>query len=313
MPQVTDNIYASNVLTYRLMKNNKKVIRGGTQLEVPLMYKRFSAGGMYSGYQTFNTSPSDTIKNAAFDWKQAVVSWSVDGLTMIRVDSPDAIASFLRLQSDQATMEMAEILAGTIFADGVTDPLDFDGLAGAVGTGSTIGNVNYGGISRTANTWWNSSVTGVTATSTLSQSGLLTAFTAATVGGQHPTIILSRQDQWNRFFLLNSASGYAIQYDRAPQGHDELLATMGFTNLLFNNVPWVVDSHVTDGIVASNSRIYMLNENFISWGVSPRADFYLKPFVEPPNQDAMVASILFAGNLLFSNCKTQGGIFNVNA
>lgn len=310
MPTITDNVYQSNVLLYRLMRANKRLVRGGTQIEAPLMYQRFNTGGAYRGYDVFNTTPSDTIKNAVWDWKQHYVTWAVDGLTMIKVDSPDAIANFLTLQSQQASMELAENLANGLFGDGVTDPKDIDGLGGIVGTGVTIGNPTYGGITRTANTWWNSSVTGVTSTSTLSQAGLLSAFTGASRGGQHPTLIVSRTDQWNRYFALNTTP---VQYNRQPMGHDELLASAGFTNLLFNNVPWVADSHVTDGIVATNSRIYMLNENVLNWVVSPRADFYLKPFVEPANQDAMVATILWAGNLICLNNALQGGIFNVNA
>jgi hypothetical protein len=323
MPTITDNVYASNVLLYRLMRANKRLVRGGTQIEAPLMYQRFNTGGSYRGYDVFNTTPSDTIKNAVWDWKQYYVTWAVDGLTMIKVDSPDAIANFLTLQSQQASMEMAENLAAGLFGDGLgtvagtynaTSTKDIDGLAGIVGTGSTVGNANYGGISRTANTWWNSSVTGTsTADVALTQAGLLSAFTAATVGGQHPTLILSRTDQWNRFYALNTAGNYTMQYARQPMGHDELLASAGFTNLLFNNVPWVVDSHVGDGnqSTAGNSRIYMLNENVLNWVVSPRADFYLKPFVEPANQDAMVATILWAGNLICLNNKLQGGIFNI--
>jgi hypothetical protein len=314
LPTITDNIYASNVLLYRLMKANKKLVRGGTQIEVPLQYARFNTGGFYRGFDPFNTTPSDTIRNAAFDWKQAYVTWSVDGLTMIQVDTPESIANFLTLQSNQATTEMAEILATGLFGDGVTDTKAPDGLAGLIGTGSTIGNVNYGGISRTSNSWWNSSVTGVTSTQTMSMTSLLSAFTSATVGGQHPTLLVSRQEQWNRYWALNATGNYSIQYVRQPMGSDELLASAGFTNLLFNNVPWVVDSHVGDGVVdANNSRLYMINENVLAWIVSPRADFYLKPFVEPANQDAMVASILWAGNLVCMNCKLQGGVFNYNA
>lgn len=314
MPKITDNIYQANVILYRLMKMQKKLIRGGTQIEVPLQYARFNTGGFYSGYDPFNTTPSDTIKNAAFDWKQAYVTWSVDGLTMLKVDSPESIANFLNLQQGQASSEMAEILAGGLQGDGVSDPKSLDGLAGMVGTGSSIGNANYGGISRTANSWWNSSVQGITGTQTMSNTNLMSAFTAAQVGGQHPTIILSRQDQWNRYWALNQTGNNSFQYARGQTGTDELMADAGFTGLLFNGVPWISDPHVGDGVVdANNSRVYMLNENVLAWAVAPRADFFLKPFVEPANQDAMVASLLWAGNLVCMNCRLQGGVFNYNA
>lgn len=325
MPTITDNIYRSNVLLYRLIRMAKRIVRGGTQIEVPLLYARFNTGGSYRGYDVFNTTPSDTIKNAVFDWKQYYVSWSVDGLTLIKVDSPDAIANFLVLQSQQAYMEMAEYLAQGIFgsgtgtvvgyqSDGLTDTKSVDGLAGLVGTGTTAGNNLYGGITRTSNTWWNSSVQGVAGGTPMSQSALMSDFSAASIGGQHPTIILSRQDQWNRFWVLNSAGASSAQYPRQPGGHDELLASAGFTNQLFNNVPWIHDSHVPSGTVdANNSSVFMLNENVLAWCVSPRADFYLKPFVEPANQDAMVASLLFAGNLICMNSALQGGHLSYNS
>ena len=317
MPQITDQIYGSNVLLYRLMKGNKKMVQGGTHIEVPLLYSRWSTGGAYSGYDVFDTTPHDTIKNATFNWKQHQVTWSVDGLTMLKADSPLAIANFLTLQSQQAYMEMAENLANGILAgDGTasTNVKDVDGLPGIVGSGSSIGNQNYGGLDRTSQTYWDSSVTGISSTQTMSESNLMTAFTAAQRGGQTPTLIVSGQDQWNRFWALGAASPTADRFPRQPGGHDTLLYSAGFTNLLFNNVPWIADSHVTAGVVnASNSRVYMLNENFFHWVVSPRADFYLKPFQEPHNQDAMVASLLWAGNLVCSNCDQQGGVFNYNA
>ena len=317
MPQITDQIYGSNVLLYRLMKGNKRMVQGGTQIEVPLMYKRFSTGGAYSGYDVFDTTPHDTIRNAVFNWKQHQVTWSVDGLTMLKADSPLAIANFLTLQSQQAYMEMAENLATGLFGDGTgttTSAKDIDGLVGLVGSGSSIGNQTYGGLDRTTYSWWDSSVTGISSTDAMDEATLMTAFTAAQRGGQSPTLIVSGQDQWNRYWALGAASGTADRFPRQPEGHDNLLYSAGFTNLLFNNVPWVADSHVTQGVVnSSNSRVYMLNENFLHWIVSPRADFYLTPFQEPHNQDAMVASLLWAGNLVCSNPDAQGGVFNFNA
>lgn len=315
MPQITDQVYASNVLLWRLMNGSKRFVQGGTQIEAPQMYARFNNGGTYSGYDVLNTTPSDTVKNSVWDWKQYYVTWAVDGLTLVKTDSPESIANYLTLQSQQARMEMAENLAVGLFGDGTTDPLAIDGLAGLVGTGSSIGNQFYGGLDRTANTWWNSSVQGISSTQTMSLTNLQAAFSEATRGGHHPTLIVSGQDQYNRYWALNaSGTNPSVQYVRQPQGHDALLASAGFTNLLFNNVPWVVDSHVTQNVVGSQfSRVYFLNENFLQWVVSPRADFYLRPFMEPVNQDAMVAAILFAGNLVCTNPDQQGGVFNYNA
>lgn len=314
MPTITDNIYNSIVLLYRLLRMNKKIIRGGTQLEVPLLWQRFAAGGPYRGFDVFTTTPSDTVRNAVFGWKQHYVPWSVDGLTMIQVDSPEAVANFLNLQSQQAYMEMAENLSVGLFSDGVTNVKDIDGWNAVYNNAGT-----YGGIPRATNTWWQAFVQGGSgATVAMTMALLMAAFTGCSRGGQHPTLILSRTDNYNRFWALNAGTaGYSVSYDRQPQGHDELLASAGFTNLLFNNVPWVADSHVRDATTlnasatAGTSLIQFINENVLAWAVSPRADFYLKPFAEPTNQDAMTATLLYAGNMLLMNSALQGVIANM--
>lgn len=295
MPTITDQIYNSNILLYRLMRANKRVIGGGTQIEVPQLYADFGTGSAYQGYEVLNTTPHDTVKNLVFDWKQYYVTWAVDGLTLIKTDSADAIANLLSLQSQQAYMRMGEILAAGLFGDGSTTGLgvkELDGIRGAVGSSvGTVGNQSYGGIARASNTWHNSPIG---TTGTLSFNVMRTELIGpATVGGYHPTILLSDQTIYNRHWLLHtSTTGYSNVNNRQPAGHDELLASAGFTNLLFDNIPHVVDSH------SPSQNLFALNENVLQWVVSPRADFYLEDFQKPVNQDAMVATLLFAGNLI---------------
>lgn len=305
LPEITDNIYRSNVVFFRLHQANKKLIRGGTQIEAPLMYSRFGNGGPYSGFDLIDVSPNDTIKNAAWDWKQHAVVVSVDGLTLIKTDSPEAVANFIQLYFAQAEMEMAENLGVGIWSAG-TDVKDIDGLGAAVDDGGVA--ASYGGITRSSNTWWNSQDDSTTGT--LSLSALNSMHGSCTEGGRHPTLIASRREQYNRFWNLNVINQ---EFPVQPSGHDEQLASAGFTNQLFNGVPWVVDNHVFDGPNTSNSSIVFLNEDYINLAVSPRADFFLEPFQSPVNQDAMVAKMLWAGNLVVTNCARQGKLSNISA
>ena len=50
----------------------------------------------------------------------------------------------------------------------------------------------------------------------------------------------------------------------------------------------------------------MLNEDYIYWCVSPRGDMVMTDFQEGITQDAMVAKLLFAGNLIVTNRARQG-------
>lgn len=296
LPEITDNIYGSNVVFFRLNSANKRLVQGGTQIEAPLMYARFASGGPYRGFDLLNVVPSDTIKNGAWDWKQQYVNVTVDGLTLIKTDSPESIANFIRLYFEQAEMEMAENLGVGLWSDGSVAN-QIDGLKGAIDDGTVLNT--YGGLSRSSNLFWKSKVD--SATAALGMTALQSMFGSCSSGGRHPTLIVSRQEQYNRFWALNQP----LQRYEAG-GRDEQLAQAGFSNILFNGTPWAVDEHVPDGPNASNSRIYFLNEDYMYWAVSPRADFYLEDFQTPTNQDAMVAKMLWAGNLVLTNVQRQG-------
>ena len=309
LPEVTDNLYRSNPILFRLIASKKKMVQGGLQIELPLMYARFSAGGPYQGFDQLTISPSDTVKNAALDWKQHYVPMAIDGLSLIKANSPDAVANIVRLMSDQSQMEMAENLATGLWSDG-SNVKDIDGLKVAIDDGTV--NTTYAGLSRTANTWWKSKMD--IATATLTYASLQAMFGNCTEGGRAPTLIVSRQEQYNRLWALSMSTTAPVQqFPVQPSGSDELLSSAGYTNLLFNNVPWTVDSHVFDGPNASNSAIIFLNEDYIYWFVTPRGDFAMEDWQKPPDQDAYVSMLLFAGNLGITNDARHGKMTAVAA
>lgn len=300
MPTIVDNVYNSNPIFFRINRS-KRFIKGGTQIEVPVMYARFGNGGAYSGYDSLNVAPNDTVKTVSFDWKQYYVPVSLDGLTLIKTDSPEAIADIIKLQFAQAEMEMAENLATDLFAKGNSNTKAIDSLFWAVDSGNPGGSLgNYGGIDRTTNSWWASNETATS--QAVSMVNLQALFSDVSEGGRHPSIIVSGQDQYNRYWKL-ATDNQSVQ--QGPVAYDEQLYAGGFTNLLFNGVPWVVDSHVTAG-VGSDTVVYMLNEDYIYWAVSPRADMTIEDFQTPITQDAMSTKMLWAGNLVVTNCKRQG-------
>src|SRR5688572_9423036 len=198
MPDVVDFVYRSNVVTFRLLSQNKKVVQGGTQIEVPAMYQGFTNGGPYQGYDLLDMSPNDTVKNLAFDWKQQYVPVGIDRLTLIKLNSPEAVANGLGLLFAQAQMEMVDNIGTGVWSDAVTNAKQIDGPKGAVDAGSVT--TVYGGLTRASNTWLNSTVDSSTAT--LTEASLQSLFTNATEGGRAPTLIASRAMQYNRLQAL---------------------------------------------------------------------------------------------------------------
>lgn len=293
LPEITDNIYNTNPLWFRMNSAKKKMISGGTQIEFPIMNKRFAAGGFYTGLELLNMQPSDTVRNAAVDWKQAYVPVVVDGLTLIKTDSPEAIANFVNMYFAQAEMEMAEILGTSLWTDGVTNTKNIDGIRGVVDDGTVL--ANYGGIARSGNTYWQSNVD--SSTTTLTLASMQTVHGNCTRGGRAPTLIVCTQLNYNRYWALNVAKQ---TQELGAQGYDQQLAAAGFTNMVFNGAPILVDSHVPA------NHIFYLNENFWYYACSPRADFYMEDFQSAFAQDGMAAKLLWAGNAFCTNPGRQG-------
>lgn len=299
MPTLTDNVYRSNLLTFRMVMRNKKLVQGGLHVEVPLIYSKMAAGGAYQGYEQLNITPQDVVKSAAFDWKQYYSFVTVDGLTQLRSDSPQAIVNHLVFKFEIAQMDLADKLGDGLWSTGA-NPKELDGVQGAVDDGGVL--VTYGGLSRTTNTWWRSQDDSTT--TILSFPAMQSMFGNCTEGGRHPTLIVTTQANYNRYVALNSG-GQA--FPTQPGGHDEQLAAAGFTNLLFNNVPVTVDSKCTA------NHVYFLNETYWDLVVASKVDFRMKEFREPVDQDAMTSLILWAGTLICRNPARQGKLSAITA
>lgn len=307
LDQIADNVYNSNPLFFRLNRMNKKIVQGGTQIELPVMYQRFSAGGWYSGFDALNVAPSDTVKNAAFDWKQAYVPVTVDGRTLVRVNGPDEVVNFLTFYFGQAEMELAEIIGAGLW--NTAPPANqIDSIPTAIDNGTLAGT--YGGLARSSNTFWNAQIDD--STTTLSFAAMQASFGSATYGGRHPTLIVTDQHEYNNFVALFTSTTY---YERGPAAYDEVLAQGGWTNALFNNVPVVVDSHVPTGIGtggAGTHSMWMLNENYWYLIVAKGVDFKLEDFITPVNQDAMVSKLFWMGDAVCNNLQTQAALWDLS-
>lgn len=302
MPQIIEAVYDSNALWFRLNKAAKKQVQGGYQIELPVQYGKPQQTQAYTGYDVINVAPFDVIKNAKWDWKQYATTVAIDGLTLIKVDSPESIANLITTQFDLAKRDFVNSLGADLYAGSSTDVKKMEGMRDAVKDSG-----NYGGLN-SASTFWKSKIDSTTALSSVTPKLMNDVFSALTIGREHPTLIVGRRAFYNKFWeLIYGTSGPTAAYPIAvpATGSDEILAQAGFTNLLFNNVPIVQDEQVDAGS-GSNGRVYFLNENWWNIVVSPRADMAVEDFQTPINQDAMVAKVLWAGNTICSNPRLQG-------
>ena len=78
LPVLVDNIFNSNPLAVKLLKN-AEMLDGGRKIITPLEYAKNTAQGFYSGYDVLDTTPSDPVTSAVWDWKQAYANISISG------------------------------------------------------------------------------------------------------------------------------------------------------------------------------------------------------------------------------------------
>lgn len=303
-PEIVDQFYGSNILLYRMQQMNKKTVQGGSHIEVPLLYSRHDTAQWYSGFELFNTTPQDNVKNAAYDWKNLGATASIDGPTLRKNSSPEAVANLTKVSLQAMRMEMEDKVGDAIFSTG-SDTEAIEGLRAAVDNGSVA--ATYGGIGSrtTTNSFWQPDTGALdTSTTTLSLGAEQTVFMSAAEGARAPTIGVTTKAIYNRHIALLQPQQ---RFPQQPGGSDEVLAGAGFTNVLFNNVPLVVDSH------CPASHLFFLNETYIDWVVHPQADFDLGDWQEPVDQDALVAKCVFMGQLVFQNVKRQAAFTALTA
>ena len=316
MDELTDVVYPSNTLTFRWNRMNKITQQGGYQIEAPLLYTKMSAGGWFSGYQTLTITPTDAVKNLAWDWKFAYVPIVVDWTTLVKVDNPRALYNYIAQRWQQGEMEIADILGfglwGTaISTDGTTPPdaLNPDGLKTIIDNGTV--NATYAGNTRAGFNSTSALNAQIDSTSsTLTTNVLEDLWISCSDGARHPTVIFSRKEQYARYYKTQLQF---TQWTVPAGGIDEVQATAGFSNLTFNQVPWIIDSHVFDGPSTANSAICMLNEDYLEVVVSENGDFYMEPFQTALNQAAMVGKLYWAGNVTCTAPYKQGKLTNISA
>lgn len=304
-PSIVDNFYRSNVLFFRLYMLGKKMSDGGTQIEQPLLRSRGGSATWFSGFDVIDTTPQDPIQNAAYDWKNISVAVTVDDDSLEKNDSPESIANLLLTLHEGARMEAEDQIGLGLFSDAVTNSKVIDGLQGAIDNGTVAATYAGLGNRTTTNSFWQPFPGGLdTATTVLTLASMQAVFGSVTDGARHPTLLIGTQGNYNRYWNLLQVQQ---RFPSQPMGSDEQLAKAGFTNLLFNNVPFAVDSHCnTSRAGVTGDSLYYLDENFIQLKVKSGVDFALTDAIRPVNQHAVVQHIKWKGNLCFSNLRLQG-------
>lgn len=302
---LADNVSNGNALLSRLNERHTETADGGETILQNLMYAENATFQWYSGYDKLDVAASDVISSAEYQWKQAAVNVTWNGLEMrIKNAGREKIHDLLASRVQVAEITMRNQISVGVYSDGTGNSgKELTGLLAQVALDPTTGTV--GGINRANFAFWRNNTSGnvadIDTSSALLDSEMRDMWLECSRGPDKPDLIVADQTLYNVFW-----SGLqAIQ-----RVTESTQAVKGFQSLKFNSADVVFENSA--GVHASGIRaatMYFLNTDFIHW--RPHVDTNMVPMdrIGAINQDATVQPVIFAGNLTMSNASVQGVVF----
>jgi len=324
---MVDNIFkSSSFLAALKQKGGIEYQDGGERIAQPLMYENNKTVKSYSKYETLDTTPSDGMTTAFFPWREVAGTISIARLEERQNSGEARLLNLLEKKTMQAEMSIKEaintqIIQGTVssltFVDG-NDQKDLFPLAyflrkekATDPTTSTVGN-----IAGATYSWWRHRVGDFSSQSTTNADINVTVSTRAGLkqylyrlynfctrggDGSGPNLILCDQATYETYEMALDAS---LRYT------DQSMADLGFDTLKLKGATMIWDELVPDVGSGTTSLTYgtafYLNTKFFKLVIDSETDFITTPFIEPENQTAKTAKILFMGNTTCSNLRKLG-------
>jgi len=328
-----DNIFKDSAfLAFLRQSNAVQMQNGGERIRAPLMYGKNSTVKSYSDYETLDTTPQDGMTTAFYDWREIGGTISISRKEERQNSGEAAIIALLESKIRQAEMSMREeinrqLIQGTVssstFIPG-NEAKDLNPLAWFLRkdntTDPTTGG-NVGNIAGATEDWWrhqtavgnsgskdtgNDFALAITTYAGL-KVGLRRMYNTCSRGsGGSPNLVLMDQITFETY---ENALDTQVRYQNTA------MADMGFDNIKLRGATCVWDEQVPDldsGTVANTTgTAFFLNTNFYNLIIDQETDVVTTPFVEPENQTAKTAKILFMGNTAVSNLRKHGALYGM--
>ena len=291
VPKMHDNIFDSNPLLSKFKSSGRYLSQnGGTAIDIPLNYAQTTSAGWYDGGQTLDTSDNENITKAVYQWRSAYANISITEEDKLKNSGELGVIKLLAAKAMIAEKTLADILGTGLFSDGTTAK-SIIGLRDICSTSQTVGS-----ISQATSSWWQSNVDSTT--TTLSISAMNTQFQNATIDADSPDYIVTTRSIYNSFYNLLQPQQRFL---------NEQAAKAGFTSLMFNSSPVVIDSHTPA------SHMFFLNMKHLGLYYHPERDMYASEYAKPINQEVLVSRILWMGSLTSSNNRMHAALTAITA
>lgn len=327
--QITRDVPLLKVLHYA---DRKKFYGGGEAIFVRVKHVANTTAKSYSGYDKLDVTPVQTMTAAMFRWKAASVSVALSGDEMDAVQGEEAVGNLMEERVEGSRADLASELSRQFNSDGTGNSgKDFDGLQRLLPVNvSGSGALSVGNISPITEAWWRSgsfqfgnlagatSATGITVnfrfSNTNASPSLVTAmirtYNQLSFGGTRPD------------FIISDINSHGFYHERESvlkrfTMEDTKLVDAGFGRLNFLGAPILFDRDLnvpefqTADTSTNTGAMYFINTRYMHLAVRRNRDFYATPFVKPADQEAVVAQIVFKGNLIQTGRRYHGLLHHI--
>lgn len=297
---IADNVSKHNALYNRLTKDGRvRIEDGGLSIAMPLEYASNSNYQRYSGFDNLNINAVDVLSGAEFPWRNVAISIAISGTEMRTNSGENRIINFVKAKVRNAQHSMANGLSTDLYSDG-TATNQINGLQALI---ADTGTGTVGGINSSTYTFWQNVVqsaaaplqggSAITPSATTIESLMLPLWIRLTRGMDTPKLIVMSDDYFT-FFEQSQTS--LKRYAANENGQ------AGMMSLKYKSADVFFDS--SGGIPSAHA--YFLNTDYMDLVVHRDANMTMLDDVRSVNQDAIVKSILWMGNLAISNRALQG-------
>ncbi len=293
--EIADAVF-NKLALFEWLNSKKKMRKGGTSLVGPIRYQKNNTVQSYDGYDQLNTTPQDELTSYQFKWKQYAGSISVSGREdRIQNKGKSEVLDLVKTKIEGAEGSLRDKINTDLFAASPASK-DIGSLVTSIDATSTIGDINS-----TTYSFWQatSTASGSFAAQGISDMRTLWNSLAVKMPQSTPDLILT----------TTTIHGY-YEGSLLPQQRYEGGASKGdgsFRDLMFKNTAVRFDAQATSGVM------YFLNSDVIDFSIDPSTDFIMTEWVKPSNQDAKVAQLLFAGEMVIKNRRKLGKLTGITA
>jgi hypothetical protein len=328
-----DNIFKDSAfLAYLRLSDAVQKQNGGERIRAPLMYGANNTVGSYQGYDLIDPTPQDGMTTAFYEWRELAATITISRREQRQNSGEAQILDLLDSKRKQAEMSLREeinrqliqgTVSGTTFVPG-NDAKDLNPLAWFLRKDTTANPAaggNVGNISA-AQSWWRAQ-TAVTdsaskdtgnafALAVTTYSGYINAlkrlynFCSRGSGGS-PNLCVQDQVSFETYESALDAKTRYTNTKMADMGFDTI-KLRGATCIWDELVPSVDTGEVAGGTTFSGTT-FMVNTNFYKLIIDSETDIVTTPFVEPENQTAKSAKILFMANAVCTNLRKMGVLY----